>query len=124
VQMLDFGGAASEAVVEPTVGRKAVGNKRRRDRDKRMAKEQKQRDTQAKKELKQAMKKYDRGEGIKPKSIKNLKHRRRVKIEEDQTAAAVEAAARAEILLPSSGGYLEPENELEETWRFSQEALK
>lgn len=49
--------------------------------------------------------------------------RRDIKRQERDVNKASEAAARAEILLPSEAGYLEAEG-MERTWRFTQDQLK
>ena len=69
---------------------------------------------------KQRLQRYERGPGNKSKGV--VKHRLKVNIKrsEKKYSAAAKAAAQAEVLLPTSAGAMEPENEMERTARLPQ----
>lgn len=68
-------------------------------------------------------KKYERGEGLNPRRIDDRRLKTKVKATEATFKKAREAAAYAEILLPSTAGFLEAEGPMERTYKFSQPAI-
>lgn len=70
--------------------------------------------------LKEAHKAYGRGKKINTKSIKDKKLRRNLKALEVKYQDAASSAKDAEILLENTGGFLEPEAELERTLKVKQ----
>jgi len=66
--------------------------------------------------------KYERGDKLETKNVRDKKLQSRLRSNEKAIASAVEGAARAEILLAQDQGYLEAEG-MEETWKFSQKAI-
>jgi len=73
--------------------------------------------------LKEAQRDYGRGGRIDTKSIKDKKLRRNLKAVESKTKEAVIKAKEAEILLEHTDGFLEPETELERTYKVRQEDI-
>eukprot|EP01006_Ploeotia_vitrea_P036272 TRINITY_DN66002_c4_g1_i1.p1 TRINITY_DN66002_c4_g1~~TRINITY_DN66002_c4_g1_i1.p1 ORF type:complete len:579 (+),score=299.94 TRINITY_DN66002_c4_g1_i1:67-1803(+) len=71
-----------------------------------------------------ARKKYRRGAASQFKGVRDKKLVTQLKSYEMHTERAVKAAAASEILLPSEQGTLQTENEMERTWRVSQEEIK
>jgi hypothetical protein len=72
----------------------------------------------------EAQREYGRGPKIPVKSIKDKKLRANLKHLENKYQDATLKAKDAEILLEQEGGFLEPEHELERTWRITQEDIK
>ena len=73
---------------------------------------------------KEAQKAYGRGRKIPLNGIKDRKLRGNLKALESKYKDAALKAKDAEILLENSGGFLEPENELERTYKVSQREIK
>ncbi|KAF6834359.1 small nucleolar ribonucleoprotein complex subunit [Colletotrichum plurivorum] len=73
--------------------------------------------------LKEANKSYGRGRNINVKSIKDKKLRSNLTRLEDKYRDATIKAKDAEILLENSGGFLEPETELERTYKVRQDDI-
>ncbi|KAK8086280.1 hypothetical protein PG994_001254 [Apiospora phragmitis] len=73
---------------------------------------------------KQAHRDYGRGSGIDVKTIKDKKLRRNLKGLEQKYKQAAESAKDAEILLENTSGFLEAEEELERTWRVTQNEIE
>ncbi|KAF1940688.1 BING4CT-domain-containing protein [Clathrospora elynae] len=71
-----------------------------------------------------ATKQYGRGARIRPKSVKDKKLRANLKSLEAKNKQAAVEAKTVEILLENNAGLLEPENELERTYRVRQEDIK
>lgn len=69
------------------------------------------------------MSKYSRGSAPTLDSVKHKKLRHQIKKSEKKYQQAVKEAAGTEYLLLEQQGYLEPSNELEETYKFSQDEL-
>jgi U3 small nucleolar RNA-associated protein 7 len=67
---------------------------------------------------------YGRGRKIPTKGIKDKKLRSNLKSLEKKYKTAALRAKDAEILLENSGGFLEPENELERTYKVRQDEIK
>lgn len=67
---------------------------------------------------------YGRGRKIAPKSAKDKKLRSNLKSLESKYKDAVLKAQDAEILLEHESGFLEPESELERTYRVRQDEVK
>ncbi len=67
---------------------------------------------------------YGRGRKIAPKSVKDKKLRSNLKSLESKYKDAVLKAQDAEILLEHEPGFLEPETELERTYRVRQDDVK
>ncbi|KAH9874892.1 hypothetical protein J1614_004379 [Plenodomus biglobosus] len=72
----------------------------------------------------QATQQYGRGERIRPKSVKDRKLRANIKSLEAKNKQAVLDAKNVEILLENDAGLLEPENELERTYKVRQDDIK
>jgi U3 small nucleolar RNA-associated protein 7 len=72
---------------------------------------------------KEAQKAYGRGKRIPLKGIKDKKLRGSLKALEGKYKNAVLKAKDSEILLENSSGFLEPENELEKTYKVRQEDI-
>ncbi|PFH58995.1 hypothetical protein XA68_12947 [Ophiocordyceps unilateralis] len=70
-----------------------------------------------------AEKEYGRGEKIDTKHIKDRKLRRNLKSLERKYLDVASKAKDAEILLENTGGFLEPEGELERTYKARQEDI-
>ncbi|KAI1855335.1 hypothetical protein JX265_006522 [Neoarthrinium moseri] len=73
---------------------------------------------------KEARRDYGRGSKIDVKGIKDKKLRRNLKGLENKYKDAAIAAKDAEILLENSAGFLEPETELERTYRTRQDEIQ
>ena len=73
--------------------------------------------------LKEANKAYGRGKKINTKQIKDKKLRRNLKSLENKYDSAALKAKDAEILLENTGGFLEPEHELERTYKVRQDEI-
>ncbi|KAK5660798.1 hypothetical protein OQA88_12166 [Cercophora sp. LCS_1] len=73
---------------------------------------------------KEAQKAYGRGRAIDVRSVKDKKLRRNLTNLETKYKAANLKAKEAEILLENEGGFLEPETELERTWRVRQDEIE
>ena len=67
---------------------------------------------------------YGRGRKINPKSVKDKKLRSNLKSLESKYKDAVLKAHDAEILLEHDSGFLEPEGELERTYKVRQDEVK
>ncbi|KAK1986675.1 BING4CT domain-containing protein [Colletotrichum cereale] len=73
--------------------------------------------------LKEANKSYGRGKNINVKSIRDKKLRTNLSRLENKYRDATIKAKDAEILLENSGGFLEPETELERTYKVRQDEI-
>lgn len=73
---------------------------------------------------KEAEKTYGRGRKILVKSARDKKLRGNLKNLENKYKDATMRAKDAEILLENTGGYLEPETELERTYKTTQDDIK
>ncbi|KAK4241077.1 hypothetical protein C8A03DRAFT_12621 [Achaetomium macrosporum] len=73
---------------------------------------------------KQAQKAYGRGRRIDVKSVKDKKLRRNLTNLENKYKTAALKAKEAEILLENTSGFLEPETELERTYRVRQDEIQ
>ncbi|KAK2032345.1 BING4CT domain-containing protein [Colletotrichum zoysiae] len=73
--------------------------------------------------LKEANKSYGRGRSINVKSIRDKKLRTNLSRLENKYRDATIKAKDAEILLENSGGFLEPETELERTYKVRQDEI-
>ncbi|KAI3340439.1 WD40-repeat-containing domain protein [Ustulina deusta] len=73
---------------------------------------------------KEAQRDYGRGKRINTKTIKDKKLRRNLQALESKYKAAALKAKDAEILLEGTSGYLEPETELERTYKVTQEEIQ
>ncbi|KAF1851641.1 U3 snoRNP-associated protein Utp7 [Cucurbitaria berberidis CBS 394.84] len=67
---------------------------------------------------------YGRGERIRPKSVKDKKLRANIRSLEAKNKQAAVEAKNVEILLENNAGLLEPEHELERTYRVRQDEIK
>jgi U3 small nucleolar RNA-associated protein 7 len=76
------------------------------------------------KRLKQADRQYGRGRKIDVRDVRDKKLRRNLTTLENKFQSAAVKAKDAEILLENTGGFLEPENELERTYRVRQEEIE
>lgn len=74
--------------------------------------------------LKQADRQYGRGSKIDARSVRDKKLRRNLKSLENKFQSAVVKAKDAEILLENATGFLEPENQLERTYRVRQDEIE
>lgn len=79
---------------------------------------------EAKQRLVEAQKRYGRGKRIHTESIKDKKLRRNLKAVEAKYRDAALKAKDAEILLDNEPGFLEPEGELERTYKVRQDEIK
>ncbi|KAI1816394.1 WD40-repeat-containing domain protein [Poronia punctata] len=73
---------------------------------------------------KEAQRDYGRGKRVNTKTIKDKKLRRNLKALETKYKEAALKAKDAEILLEETAGYLEPETELERTYKVKQEEIQ
>ncbi|VUC33436.1 unnamed protein product [Clonostachys rosea] len=73
--------------------------------------------------LREANKAYGRGRRVNTKDIKDKKLRRNLKTLNYKNESAVLKAKDAEILLENTGGFLEPEHELERTYKVRQDEI-
>ncbi|KAK1907418.1 hypothetical protein P3342_005744 [Pyrenophora teres f. teres] len=71
-----------------------------------------------------ATQQYGRGERIRPKSVKDKKLRSNIKALEAKNKQAAIEAKNVEVLLEHNAGLLEPETELERTYRVRQDEIK
>ena len=78
----------------------------------------------AKKRQELANRQYGRGRGIQTKSTRDRKIRGNLKALEERYQEANLKAKDAEILLENNAGFLEPEGELEKTYKIRQDAIK
>ena len=74
--------------------------------------------------MKEAEKIYGRGRKIPLKSVRDRKLRTNLQSLEERYKAATLKAKDAEILLENEAGYLEPEGELERTYKVRQDELR
>ena len=74
--------------------------------------------------MKEAEKQYGRGRKIPLKSVRDRKLRSNLQSLEEKYKAATLKAKDAEILLENESGYLEPEGELERTYKVRQDQLR
>lgn len=81
-------------------------------------------DRQAKMRLAEAEQTYGRGKGANAKSARDKKLRANLKRQEFKHKQAVLQAKDAEILLEHSEGFLEPEGELERTYKVRQDEIR
>ncbi|KAI9934965.1 Small subunit (SSU) processome component [Aspergillus wentii] len=81
-------------------------------------------DREEKKRLAEAQKTYGRGKAIHTKSVRDKKLRSNLKAVEEKNKAAALKAKDAEILLEHDAGFLEPEGELEKTYKVRQDEIK
>ena len=72
----------------------------------------------------EAQKKYGRGRKIRPQSVKDKKLRSNLKALETKYQDATLKAKDAEILLEHEPGFLEPEHELERTYKIRQDEIQ
>lgn len=79
---------------------------------------------QRRKRLKVANREYGRGKAINVRGIRDKKLRSNLKSLEDKYQDAASKAKDAEILLENTSGFLEPENELERTYKVRQEEIQ
>jgi U3 small nucleolar RNA-associated protein 7 len=79
---------------------------------------------EAKKRLAEAQKKYGRGKMIQVQGVKDKKLRSDLKALEAKYKDAALKAKDAEILLENEAGFLEPEGELERTYKIRQDEIK
>ncbi|CAH0050201.1 unnamed protein product [Clonostachys solani] len=73
--------------------------------------------------LREANKSYGRGRRVNTKDIKDKKLRRNLKTLNSKNESAILKAKDAEILLENTGGFLEPEHELERTYKVRQDEI-
>lgn len=81
-------------------------------------------DREAKLRLAEAQKKYGRGKAPSMKNIRDKKLRSNLKLQEEKHKNAMLQAKDAEILLEHEAGFLEPEGELEKTYKVRQDEIK
>jgi len=81
-------------------------------------------DAAAKKRQLEASRQYGRGKGIETKSIKDRKLRGNMRALEERYKDAALKAKDAEILLENQSGFLEPEGELERTYKVRQQDIQ
>lgn len=81
-------------------------------------------DREAKLRLAEAQKKYGRGKAPSMKNIRDKKLRSNLKLQEEKHKNAMIQAKDAEILLEHEAGFLEPEGELEKTYKVRQDEIK
>lgn len=79
---------------------------------------------EAKLRLLEAKKKYGRGKEIPVQSVRDKKLRSNLKKVEKRYRDAALKAKDAEILLENEAGFLEPESEMEKTYKVRQEEIK
>jgi U3 small nucleolar RNA-associated protein 7 len=80
-------------------------------------------DPEERRRLELAQKKYGRGQRVATSRVKDKKLRANLRAVERKYRDAAVKARDAEILLENSSGYLEPESELERTYKVRQEDL-
>ncbi|KAK5120292.1 hypothetical protein LTR85_006498 [Meristemomyces frigidus] len=81
-------------------------------------------DAAAKKRQLEASRQYGRGKGISTKSIKDKKLQGNLRALEERYQDAALKAKDAEILLENQSGFLEPEGELEKTYKVRQDEIR
>ena len=81
-------------------------------------------EAEAKRRIAEAQKEYGRGRKIQTRGIKDKKLRGNLKNLENKYKDAAVQAKDAEILLENDSGYLEPESELERTYKVRQDELQ
>jgi len=74
--------------------------------------------------LREAQKQYGRGRGVDVKGVRDKKLRRNLTNLESKYKNAALKAKEAEILLENSSGFLEPETELERTYKVRQDDIQ
>lgn len=79
---------------------------------------------QRRRRAKQANRDYGRGKGVDVRSVRDKKLRTNMKKLESKYQTAITKAKDAEILLENAPGFLEPETELERTYRVRQDDIK
>lgn len=77
-----------------------------------------------KRRLAEAQKAYGRGKAVQTRTIKNQKLKRNLRTIEDKYKDAALKAKDAEILLEHEAGFLEPEGELERTYKVRQDEVR
>lgn len=77
-----------------------------------------------KKRLAEAQRSYGRGKAVQTRTIKNQKLKRNLQGIEDKYKQASLRAKDAEILLEHEPGFLEPEGELERTYKVRQDEIR
>ena len=80
-------------------------------------------DKENQKRLAEARRKYGRGRPVRVNEVKDKKLRANLKRTEDKYRSAVLNAKDAEILYENEEGFLQPENELEKTYKVRQEDI-
>lgn len=78
---------------------------------------------QRRKRQKQANRDYGRGKGVDVRGVRDKKLRTNMQKMESNYQAAISKAKDAEILLENAPGFLEPEHELERTYKVRQEDI-
>lgn len=81
-------------------------------------------DREARKRLAEAQKTYGRGKATSTKNVRDKKLRAVLKAQEAKQKQAVLQAKDAEILLEHDAGFIEPEGELERTYKVRQDEIK
>ncbi|EED15435.1 small nucleolar ribonucleoprotein complex subunit, putative [Talaromyces stipitatus ATCC 10500] len=81
-------------------------------------------DREAKRRITEAIEKYGHGKAVQMKKIKDKKLRGNLKRVEDRYKTAALRAKDAEILLENESGFLEPEAELERTYKVRQDEIR
>lgn len=81
-------------------------------------------DAAAKQRQLEADREYGRGKGIQTKKVRDKKLRANLRALEQRHKDASLKAKDAEILLDNSGGFLEPEGELERTYKVRQDEIR
>lgn len=76
---------------------------------------------QQRRRQKQANRDYGRGKGVDVRAVRDKKLRTNMKKQETKYQTAITKAKDAEILLENAPGFLEPETELERTYRVRQD---
>lgn len=79
---------------------------------------------EAQRRITEAQKQYGRGKGVTVKTVRDKKLRGNLKSLEEKYRDATLKARDAEILLENEGGFIEPEAELERTYRVRQEEVR
>lgn len=79
---------------------------------------------QRRRRAKQANRDYGRGKGVDVRSVRDKKLKTNMKKLESKYQTAITKAKDAEILLENAPGFLEPETELERTYRVRQDEIK
>ncbi|KAF2724106.1 BING4CT-domain-containing protein [Polychaeton citri CBS 116435] len=77
-----------------------------------------------KKRVLEAQRQYGRGKPLSTKTIKDRKARGQLRALEERNREAALKAKDAEILLENNAGFLEPEGELERTYKVRQDSIK